>query len=97
MGGCVVRTDVALERNTPMKLLLHVWTAGPPVVITGAVVRSTRPGALGLGFKRIRATENRRLRAFIFNALGYEWSVTRHVDPTEASRPARSRSRSSSL
>ncbi len=68
LGGCRLKTDVELTKNSPLKLKLQLPGSKPEIRV-GAVVRTVEKGSFGLSFSRFLGDEKKRLGQFLIQLL----------------------------
>lgn len=68
MAGCTVAVDAALAVGTVVGVELQAEDQ-PPISIEAAVVRSARPGIVGLEFLRFHGNERDRLQSLVRTLL----------------------------
>lgn len=75
LEGCTVVTAARFPRGATVRLTLELEPDGPPLEVDVAVVRSVRPGEVGLQFVTFAAAERSRLRRFVDGLLARQQGV----------------------
>ena len=66
MGGCSIETDAQIPEGEVLQLKLDPRREERGIVVDRAVVRSAKPGRLGLQFIRVQEDEEGRLRKYLY-------------------------------
>jgi hypothetical protein len=67
--GCSLKTDTHLWKLKMLQVLIQVPRSEFPIVVEAAVVRSVRPGAVGLEFLRFALESEKRLSVSLHDQL----------------------------
>lgn len=70
VDGCAVETDAGFRPDTTVRVRLQLPHDERPVEVASAVVRASRPGAVGIHFVRMDADSRQRLRRFMLSLHG---------------------------
>jgi PilZ domain len=74
MAGCAFDTETQLTEGSILKMVLPLSEEAHPVNVEAAIVRSARPGRVGVEFLRIENGERERLQRFIRALILGRWS-----------------------
>ncbi|MFM8540016.1 MAG: PilZ domain-containing protein [Nitrospira sp.] len=69
LGGCGLKTDAPLALGTALRLQIQTWEDQVAIRVDHAVVRSIRPGLVGLEFVQFQPGEKQRLDLFVKSLL----------------------------
>lgn len=69
MGGCTLKTDVALLTGSFIQVNLETSDQESPIAIETAMVRTIRPLSVGIEFLEFQPLEKRRLGEYIHGLL----------------------------
>jgi hypothetical protein len=65
LRGCGLETNESLEPGTVLVLQIQTWEDQLPIRVDRAVVRSVRPGIVGLEFMQFQPRDKHRLGQFV--------------------------------
>lgn len=70
VGDCAIQTTLTLTQGDHLKLELYAKSGRPPIVVERAVIRSVRPGVIGVQFVEMADTEKARLNRLVGDMVG---------------------------
>jgi hypothetical protein len=68
-GGCAIETDAAFREGDIVQLQMTPPGAPRPIEVEQAMVRSTRPGRIGVQFIRVQEDDEGRLRQYLYEVF----------------------------
>jgi PilZ domain-containing protein len=68
-GGCAIETDAALREGDVVRLQVTPAGADRPIAVEQAMVRSARPGRVGVQFIRVQEDDEGRLRQYLYEVF----------------------------
>ena len=68
-GGCAIETDTALREGEIVQLEVTPAGADRPIAVEQAMVRSARPGRVGVQFIRVHEDDEGRLRQYLYEVF----------------------------
>ena len=67
--GCAIETDAPVREGEIVQFEMLPAGADRPIAVDGAMVRSVRPGRLGVQFIRVQADDEGRLRQYLYEVF----------------------------